>query len=526
MSEALARRYRPRVFEDLIGQESVSQTLSQALSQDRLSHAYLFSGLRGSGKTSTARIFAKALLCENGISAHPCGECEHCRAADGAKHIDIIEMDAASNRKIDDIRELIEHTKYKPSMGRFKIFIIDEVHMLTNEAFNALLKTLEEPPSFVKFILATTDPLKVPATILSRSQHFRFKKISASLVLAHLEHICNQEGVAFEKSALQMLARSGGGSLRDTLTLLDQAIVYAQGSVDDAVVTKMLGIIDPKAIEGLVGTVMQRDKEGVKNFIARYSEYEAGMILDQLSIYLHEKLFEDDKMLTPMIIERFFRVISEGKQLLHLGSDEEFVLSLSLFKMIEAVSIKDIDEMIAELESSITTGQNSRPAVSTPQNDTPEEKSEPAPKAAAHPFEKLKQSIYDRDYELGRCFEESIEYVSHDEDEIRWVSNAQGRCQNELAQSYSIIKGFIKEIFGPVKVVKVNKDQNGDKVDKETQDSDDSGQGGSSCMEKNSGLQETEASRELDPKQIVKAPMVAKAAQLFKPEKIKIQPKV
>jgi len=189
VSLALARKYRPATFSDLIGQESVSQTLSLALDNGRLSHAYLFSGLRGSGKTSTARIFAKALLCE--------GECSHCIMAAENRHMDIIEMDAASNRGIDDIKDLIEHTKYKPSSARFKIFIIDEVHMLTNQAFNALLKTLEEPPDFVKFILATTDPLKLPATILSRTQHFRFKKIPQNLVQKHLEHILNLEGIGF-----------------------------------------------------------------------------------------------------------------------------------------------------------------------------------------------------------------------------------------------------------------------------------------------------------------------------------------
>jgi len=177
LSLALARKYRPATFDDLIGQDSVSQTLSLALDGNRLSHAYLFSGLRGSGKTSTARIFAKALLCEEGTTSHPCGLCTHCVMAAENRHMDIIEMDAASNRGIDDIKDLIEHTKYKPSSARYKIFIIDEVHMLTTQAFNALLKTLEEPPDFVKFILATTDPLKLPATILSRTQHFRFKKI-------------------------------------------------------------------------------------------------------------------------------------------------------------------------------------------------------------------------------------------------------------------------------------------------------------------------------------------------------------
>ena len=187
--QVLALKYRPSSFDKLIGQEAVVQTLRLALSNDRLSHAYLFSGLRGSGKTSTARIFAKAMVCEQGPSANPCEMCEQCLGANENRHIDIIEMDAASNRGIDDIRELIESTKYKPNMARFKIFIIDEVHMLTTQAFNALLKTLEEPPPYVKFILATTDPLKLPATILSRAQHFRFKQIKTSDVVNHLCHI-------------------------------------------------------------------------------------------------------------------------------------------------------------------------------------------------------------------------------------------------------------------------------------------------------------------------------------------------
>ena len=250
---------RPATFDDLIGQEAVSQTLSLALDGNRLSHAYLFSGLRGSGKTSTARIFAKALLCEEGATSRPCGVCTHCKMAADNSHMDIIEMDAASNRGIDDIKDLIEHTKYKPSSARYKIFIIDEVHMLTNQAFNALLKTLEEPPDFVKFILATTDPLKLPATILSRTQHFRFKKIPQPLVLKHLEHILDLEDIGYEKEALDIIARSGAGSLRDSLTLTDQAIVYSKNFVDVATVTGMLGIIEPSHLEALLNDIMAKE---------------------------------------------------------------------------------------------------------------------------------------------------------------------------------------------------------------------------------------------------------------------------
>jgi len=366
VSLALARKYRPATFDDLIGQDSVSQTLSLALDGNRLSHAYLFSGLRGSGKTSTARIFAKALLCETGTTSHPCGKCTHCIMAAENRHMDIIEMDAASNRGIDDIKDLIEHTKYKPSSARYKIFIIDEVHMLTTQAFNALLKTLEEPPDFVKFILATTDPLKLPATILSRTQHFRFKKIPPHLVLSHLEHILNLEKIGYEKEALEIIARSGAGSLRDSLTLLDQAIVYSKNFVDVGTVTGMLGIIEPSLLEALLGDIVQKDTAKILDFIKVASDYEAEMILDELTLYLKELLLTGSGTLNPMIIERFFHVIAESKNLLSIGSDGEFVLSLALFKMMEALEIKDIDTMIRGLEKELKGVEVSEIMVSTP----------------------------------------------------------------------------------------------------------------------------------------------------------------
>ena len=370
LSLALARKYRPATFDDLIGQESVSQTLSLALDGNRLSHAYLFSGLRGSGKTSTARIFAKALLCEKGTTSHPCGVCTHCVMSAENRHMDIIEMDAASNRGIDDIKDLIEHTKYKPSSARYKIFIIDEVHMLTPQAFNALLKTLEEPPDFVKFILATTDPLKLPATILSRTQHFRFKKIPQNLVLKHLEHILNLENVGYEKEALDIIARSGAGSLRDSLTLLDQAIVYSKNHVDMATVTGMLGIIEPSLLDALLNDILKKDKNKILAFIKLAADYEAEMILDELTLYLKELLLTQSSKFSAMIIERFFRVIADSKSLLALGSDGEFVLTLTLFKMMEALEIKDINMMIRSLEKELQGVEVTEIMVTTPDQDS------------------------------------------------------------------------------------------------------------------------------------------------------------
>jgi len=354
MSLALARKYRPASFDELIGQESISQTLSLALERDRLSHAYLFSGLRGSGKTSTARIFAKALLCKHGPTSKPCNECDQCIMANESRHMDIIEMDAASNRGIDDIKELIEHTKYKPSIGRYKIFIIDEVHMLTNQAFNALLKTLEEPPDFVKFILATTDPLKLPATILSRTQHFRFRRIPHKLVVEHLRHILDLENIEYDMEALEIISRSGAGSLRDSLTLLDQAIVYSKNHVDVNTVTGMLGIIQPALLDRLLRDISAKDTTRILEFVSSAGEFETEMIIDELTLHLKDKLLGRDTDFAPMEIERFFRILADAKGLLSIGSDGEFVLSITLFKMIEALSVRDIDSMIHTLQKELS----------------------------------------------------------------------------------------------------------------------------------------------------------------------------
>lgn len=344
----LALKYRPKRFEDLIGQTTISQTLSLALDSNRLSHAYLFSGLRGSGKTSTARIMAKALLCSEGPTSKPCDICENCVSANTNRHLDIIEMDAASNRGIDDIKDLIEHTKYKPSSARFKVFIIDEVHMLTTQAFNALLKTLEEPPGFVKFILATTDPLKLPATILSRTQHFRFNKIAQNDVIHHLSHILNEENIPFETPALDVLARTGQGSLRDTLTLLDQAIIFSKGSVNINSVVDMLGLIEPKLMDDIFDVVL--NKGDINPIIAKLENYEISQVCDEMVLYLKDKMISKNPKFDLMLFDRFFRIISDSKHLLAINADGGFVLILTLMKMMEATNLKTIDEIINQVE--------------------------------------------------------------------------------------------------------------------------------------------------------------------------------
>ena len=627
VSLALARKYRPATFDDLIGQEAVSQTLSLALDGNRLSHAYLFSGLRGSGKTSTARIFAKALLCEQGATSHPCGVCSHCKMATDNSHMDIIEMDAASNRGIDDIKDLIEHTKYKPSSARYKIFIIDEVHMLTNQAFNALLKTLEEPPDFVKFILATTDPLKLPATILSRTQHFRFKKIPQNLVLKHLEHILDLEAIGYEVEALDIIARSGAGSLRDSLTLTDQAIVYSKNFVDVATVTGMLGIIEPSHLETLLNDIMAKDTSKLLSFINMARDYEAEMILDELTLYLKDLLLSNQGKLSPMIIERFFRVIAESKALLSLGSDGEFVLSLALFKMMESLQIKDIDTMIRGLENELKGVEVSEIMVTSPTPDvsapaevititqdeidtslpTPITKEEPevtttptpiveepieepvkesttepenietalvteeikvipepiveeeitvelikvepvptppapvVPKVNPHQktFDALVKKIYDRDYDLGTCFERNISFESFEDNKLTWGSHADGDDKKLLITHWGLINMFVKDTFGfETKIVNVAKKKvvntpevtrrvdsstttNPPHADADTSSMLEEIEMKSSCISPEAG--DTEAAKEKDPSTLLQEPMIKEAIALFDPKKVRIK---
>ncbi|MBW1800776.1 MAG: DNA polymerase III subunit gamma/tau [Deltaproteobacteria bacterium] len=242
--EVLARKWRPQVFSDVIGQEHVTETLMNAIKNDRLAHAYLFSGARGVGKTSVARILAKAVNCGSGEPGIPCNQCHSCKEITGGSSVDVQEIDGASNRGIDEIRELRENVKYMPSSGKFRVYIIDEVHMLTKEAFNALLKTLEEPPAHVKFIFATTEPHKVPVTIISRCQRFDFKRIPVNGIIGQLEQIIRREGIEFKDSGLKIIAREAEGSMRDAESLLDQIISFAGKKVEDEDIVNILGLID------------------------------------------------------------------------------------------------------------------------------------------------------------------------------------------------------------------------------------------------------------------------------------------
>ena len=445
--QALALKYRPKNFDELIGQEAVSKSLTHALDENRVSHAYLFSGLRGSGKTSSARIFAKALVCEKGPTSRPCEVCAQCVMANESRHMDIIEMDAASHRKIDDIRELIEQTKYAPTAARYKIFIIDEVHMLTKEAFNALLKTLEEPPSYVKFILATTDPLKLPTTVLSRTQHFRFKQISRYEIVKHLEFILSKEGVSYEREALEILARSGGGSLRDTLTLLDQAIIYGAGNITKSSVAEMLGLLDPSRIEQIIEHVANADKNAIRVLVTELETYEPEMIIDEILANLKQRFLDNDPKFSLLIYERFFRILAQAKSMLSVSSDNGFVLMLMLFMMIEALNLQDIDEAIKLAKS------EPRVAVIEPKAGVSEQilAVKEAPKT---PYEQFVAKIYDRSFELGEIFKNHISFSFLNENELGLVVNATGDELAFFKKSWGVMHEILHTIFGKkIKIV-------------------------------------------------------------------------
>ena len=513
-SQVLAIRYRPKLFCELVGQESVSSTLSLALDTGRVAHAYLFSGLRGSGKTSSARIFARCLQCENGPTSKPCGVCANCLSALDGNNPDIVELDGASNRRTDDARELIQQTKYRPSLGRFRIFIIDEVHMLTREAFNALLKTLEEPPGYVKFILATTDPLKVPPTILSRTQHFRFKKIAAGQIKTHLSNILSKEGVSCDEASLDLLVRNGQGSLRDTLTLLDQAIIFCQGTIQSSRLAQMLGAIDLKIFDSLFAALASKSKQACLDFLTSIESYEVEMVLDSLSLYLKDKLRSSE--VDSVLGLRYARIIADSKSLLRLDCDGDLCLLLTVLKMLEAQKLEDIEDAIRRLESNpaaldTKTNQAQRPSQameskisSQTQNAAPHSQTPPTSSATtniqatqapytnqamdskapmqsnatppgiamqnlapqnpdqmhAKNLERYKNMVSEiarRDLRTGEIFEQSIVFEGVDEAKLYLTSYANEEQSLVLRQGYKGILEIARSFFGSAIGIDVKK---------------------------------------------------------------------
>ncbi|GAA9827790.1 DNA polymerase III subunit gamma/tau [Helicobacter pylori] len=471
--QVLALKYRPKHFSELVGQESVAKTLSLALDNQRLANAYLFSGLRGSGKTSSSRIFARALMCEEGPKAVPCDTCSQCQSALNNHHIDIIEMDGASNRGIDDVRNLIEQTRYKPSFGRYKIFIIDEVHMFTTEAFNALLKTLEEPPSHVKFLLATTDALKLPATILSRTQHFRFKKIPENSVISHLKTILEKEQVSYETSALEKLAHSGQGSLRDTITLLEQAINYCDNAITESKVAEMLGAIDRSVLEDFFQSLINQDEARLQERYAILENYETESVLEEMMLFLKAKLLSPDSY-SILLIERFFKIIMSGLSLLKEGANASFVLLLLEMKFKEALKLKALDDAILELEQSKESAfqplnqnanafkQESAEKIEKPEKrestETPQTPMLSAKDRIFHNlFKQVQTLVYERNYELGAVFEKNIRFIDFDSQTktLTWESLATHKDKELLRERFKIVKSIVDGVFGKGENIKI-----------------------------------------------------------------------
>ena len=285
-SQSLYRKWRSQTFDDLVGQEPIIRTLKNALKSGNLTHAYLFTGPRGTGKTSTARLLAKTVNCSNPKDGEPCNECLQCREITAGNSFNVIEIDAASNRGIDNIRDLREKVMMPPSTGKYKVYVLDEAHMLTTEAFNALLKTLEEPPGYAIFVLATTDVHKMLPTVLSRCQRFDFKRITTRQIVEHLNFVAGQEHVKIERPAAELIARAAAGGMRDALSLLDQAIAYAGDEISLVQVQAMLGVADPRAVQKLVSHVAQLDSAAVLHLIHELAE--AGADLRQLNIQVDE----------------------------------------------------------------------------------------------------------------------------------------------------------------------------------------------------------------------------------------------
>jgi DNA polymerase-3 subunit gamma/tau len=351
----LARKWRPKNFSDTVGQEHVLRALINALESGRLHHAYLFAGTRGVGKTTIARILAKALNCETGVTANPCGKCSACQEIDEGRFIDLIEVDAASKTKVEDTRDLLDNVQYAPARGRFKVYLIDEVHMLSKHSFNALLKTLEEPPPHVKFLLATTDPQKLPVTVLSRCLQFNLTRLTPRLIQDRLAKICKAEGIDADGAALAMLARAADGSLRDALSLLDQAIAYCGGKIEEDPVSEMLGTIDREQILKLVNLLAAGDAPGVIGAIAEIDEQfpdysrlleDLARMLQRMAVFQIVGAIETDddvadaqlgdlaNGLSPEDVQLFYQIALIGRRDLHLAPDPKSGAEMTMLRML------------------------------------------------------------------------------------------------------------------------------------------------------------------------------------------------
>ena len=374
--QVLARKWRPRNFSSLVGQEHVVRALTHALSSQRLHHAYLFTGTRGVGKTTIARILAKSLNCETGVTPTPCGSCSACQEIDSGRFVDLLEVDAATNTRVDEMRQLLENAVYAPTRGRYKVYVIDEVHMLSNSAFNAMLKTLEEPPEHVKFILATTDPQKIPVTVLSRCLQFNLKQMPPLAITTHLSHILHAEGIDYELAALGLIARSAAGSMRDALSLLDQAIAHGAGKVEESQVRGMLGTVDLDYLYSILEAVQAGEAGELIRLAAdmavRSLSFGAALqdlagLLTRLQVEqsapgsVDEEDPERPRLLgltdrfSPEFVQLAYQIVVQGRAELSLAPDEYSGFLMTLLRL-HAFRPDSVADVVSSIESS---GRNS-----------------------------------------------------------------------------------------------------------------------------------------------------------------------
>lgn len=379
MYQVLARKYRPRNFNELVGQNHVSRALTSALDRGRLHHAYLFTGTRGVGKTTIARILAKCLNCETGVTSTPCEVCATCKAVNEGRFIDLIEIDAASRTKVEDTRELLDNVPYAPTQGRFKVYLIDEVHMLSTHSFNALLKTLEEPPEHVKFLFATTDPQKLPITVISRCLQFTLRPLAVDEITHHLTDILNKEEISSEQDAIWQIAESAQGSLRDALSLTDQAIAYGQGAIHHQDVKEMLGLIDRTIIYDLILAIHQNQNARVSQLLLQFRQQalDVSLVLDQFISTLHElamlqylpdlslkysaeinqKIMQLSKIVSAQDLQLYYQIASKGRAELQLAVTQEQGFEMTVLRLL-AFRPMQINEIVVSQTQQPQNNQN------------------------------------------------------------------------------------------------------------------------------------------------------------------------
>ncbi|SDI86983.1 DNA polymerase III, gamma subunit /DNA polymerase III, tau subunit [Ferrimonas sediminum] len=414
--QVLARKWRPANFEQVVGQQHVLRALTNALEHDRLHHAYLFTGTRGVGKTSIARLFAKGLNCEQGITATPCGTCSACQEISQGRFVDLMEIDAASRTKVDDTREILDNVQYQPTRGRFKVYLIDEVHMLSRHSFNALLKTLEEPPPHVKFLLATTDPQKLPVTVLSRCLQFNLKSLSSDKIAAHLDTVLKAEGVEFEPQALNLLAQAADGSVRDAMSLTDQAIAHGNGGITLPEVQAMLGTLDSSYSLNLLHALVAGDLQGVMSTLAEIDQFapDYDELLKQLLELLHnvamtqfsvtasklqphsQALLQLATRLSREQVQLWYQMLAEGRRDLPLAPEPRSGLEMTLLRTLAFSPVTEIEPLVAELP--VTPAARPEPRV--PQSEPQPESRAPQPAPASAPQPAVAAPAPDRGVEV------------------------------------------------------------------------------------------------------------------------------